>query len=128
MKKFAPLFIAAAALGSLQGCATDASETMTAEDQAANCFNPEGTNAAIAVLATTMAQELHRWQIVSVFYVYNGYNNQQMLGLTSTGLAACGNDCFFTKSILALQDSRMDQKAIFNGVRLSSWSFASRLV
>jgi hypothetical protein len=142
MKKFAPLFIAAAALGSLQGCATDAtSETMSLEDQAVTCFNPEGTNAAIAALATTITQELHRWQIAPIpassgvaavagdFYKYRGYNNQEMLGLTSAGLAACGSGgCFFTKNILALQDSRMDQKVVFNGVKLSSWSFASRLV
>ena len=140
MKKFAPLFIAAAALGSLQGCATDATtETMSLEDQAASCFNPEGTNAAIAALATAVTQELHRWQIAPIknnygqvvtagdFYKYNGYNNQSMLGLTSAGLAACGGSCPLTSNILGMQDSRMDQKVIFNGVKLSSWSFASRL-
>jgi hypothetical protein len=129
MNKFAPLFIAAAALGSLQGCATDAStENVSLEDQAATCYNPEGTNAAIAALATTITQELHRWQMTTDFYIYRGYNNQEMLGLTSAGLAACGNDCFFTKVMLGLQDSRMDQKVSFNGVKLSSWSFASRVV
>ena len=129
MKKFAPLFIAAAALGSLQGCATDAStESLSAEDQAATCFNPEGTNAAIAALAVAMAQELHRWQVTSDLYIYRGYNNQEMLGLTSAGLAACGGSCPMTSNILAMQDSRMDQKVVFNGVKLSSWSFASRVV
>jgi hypothetical protein len=130
MKKFAPLFIAAAALGSLQACSTETATTgeLSAEDQAATCANPEGTNAAIAALATAITQELHRWQISTDFYVYNGYNSQQMLGLTSAGLAACGNDCFFTKNILAMQDSRMDQKVVFDGTKLSSWSFASRLV
>lgn len=141
MKKFAPLFIAAAALGSLQGCATDAStETMSLEDQAATCANPEGTNAAIAALATAITQELHRWQIAPIknnygqvvtagdFYKYTGYNNQMMLGLTSAGLAACGGSCPMTSNILALQDSRMDLKVVFNGTKLSSWSFASRLV
>src|SRR5262249_26025849 len=131
MKKFAPLFIAAAALGSLQGCATDGNVTaeQTAEDQAAVCANPEGTNAAIAALATAITQELHRWQILSDFSVVTGYNNQQMLALTSAGLAACGGTgCPLTQNMLALQDSRMDQKVIFNGVRLSSWSYASRVV
>ena len=131
MKKFAPLFVAAAALGSLQGCSSETATTgeLSAEDQAATCANPEGTNAAIAALATAITQELHRWQITSDFYVYNGYMNQQMLGLTSAGLAACGdNACFYTKNILAMQDARMDQKVVFNGVKLSSWSFASRLV
>jgi hypothetical protein len=52
-----------------------------------------------------------------------------MLGLTSAGLAACGSSgCPFTKVILAMQDSRQDQRFVFNGVKLSSWSFASRLV
>jgi hypothetical protein len=143
MKKFAPLFIATAALASLQGCATEAITTaeMTAEDQAAVCANPEGTNAAIAALATAITLELHRWQIAPLkangsvpavagdFYKYRGYNNQEMLGLTSAGLAACGSaGCPLTKNMLAVQDSRMDQKIIINGTRVSSWSFASRLV
>jgi len=143
MKKFAPLFIATAALASLQGCATEAATTaeMTAEDQAAVCANPEGTNAAIAALATAITTELHRWQIAPLkqngstpavagdFYKYRGYNNQEMLGLTSAGLAACGGTgCPATANMLAFQDSRMDQKLIINGVKVSSWSFASRLV
>jgi len=143
MKKFAPLFIAAAGLASLQGCAseTNTASEMTLEDQAAVCANPEGTNAAIAALATAITQELHRWNIAAIpqknnpyvpgvpadFYVYTGYNNQRMLGLTSAGLAACGGSCPMTQNILAMQDSRMDQKVVFNGVKLSSWSFASRL-
>jgi hypothetical protein len=101
---------------------------MTAEESAAVCENPEGTNAAIAALATAMSQELHRWEILSDFYVYRGYNNQSMLGLTQAGLNACGGSCPLTKEILSYQDTRMDQKIVFNGVKLSSWSFASRLV
>jgi len=130
MKKFFPLIIAAAGLSSVAGCSTEMSSEaeMTAEDQAAVCANPEGTNAAIAALATAISQELHRWQITSDFYVYRGYNNQAMLGLTAAGKAACGGSCPMTENMLAAQDSRMDQKIIFNGTRLSSWSYASRLV
>jgi hypothetical protein len=128
MKTFAPLIAAAALLSSVAGCSTETSTELTAEEASAVCSNPEGTNAAIAALATAISQELHRWQIKSDFYVYNGYNSQQMLGLTSAGLAACGGSCPMTSEILKYQDSRMDQKIIFGTVKLSSWSFASRLV
>jgi hypothetical protein len=129
MKRFAPLLIAAVAMGSLAGCAADtgSAKEMTAEDSAAVCANPEGTNAAIATLATAMAQELHRWQILTDFYEYRGYQNQLMLGLTQAGLNACGGSCPITQNILQMQDARMDQKIVFNGTLLSSWSFASRL-
>jgi hypothetical protein len=128
MKMFAPLLIAAAALSSLAGCSTAATTEVTAEDTAAVCSNPEGTNAAIAALAVGMSQELHRWQITTDMYVKTGYNNQQVLALTQAGLNACGGSCPITSEILAMQDSRMDQKVVFNGVKMSSWSFASRLV
>jgi hypothetical protein len=127
MKKTFAL-IAAAAMSSIAGCATEAAPEMTAEDSAAVCENPEGTNAAIAALAVAISQELHRWQITSDFYVYTGYQNQRMLGLTQAGKNACGGSCPLTENILAFQDVRMDQKIVFNGVKLSSWSFASRLV
>ena len=128
MKLFAPLMFAAVAMSSVAGCSTEMSSEMTAEDQAAVCANPEGTNAAIAALATAISQELHRWQIPTDFYIYRGYQNQAMLGLTAAGKAACGGSCPMTENILAAQDSRMDNKIIFSGTRLSSWSFASRLV
>jgi hypothetical protein len=104
-----------------------ASET-TAEDSAAVCENPEGTNAAIAALAVAISQELHRWQITSDFEIYRGHNNQAMLRLTAAGRNACGGSCPLTENILAFQDSRMDQKVVFGTNKLSSWSFASRLV
>lgn len=129
MKRFAPVMITAAAMASLVGCAAESSspKEMTAEDSAALCSNPEGTNAAIAALATAISQELHRWQITSDFYEYRGYNYQLMLGLTQSGLSACGGSCPMTQNILNMQDSRMDQKVVFDGTKLSSWSFASRL-
>ena len=129
MKAFAPLIVAAAAaLSSLAGCASQTAPEMTAEESAAVCTNPEGTNAAIAALAVAISQELHRWQITSDFKVVTGYNYQQVLALTQSGLNACGGSCPITSEILAYQDSRMDQKVVFGGNKLSSWSFASRLV
>ena len=127
MKTFAPLIAAALALSAAAGCSTDTSSELTAQEASAVCTNPEGTNAAIAALATAMAQELHRWQLTTDFYEYRGLNNQMMLGLTSAGLAACGGSCPITSEILKYQLSTMDQKIVFAGVKLSSWSFASRL-
>jgi len=128
MKKIASVMLAAAALASMAGCSTETAPEMTAEESAAVCENPEGTNAAIAALATAISQELHRWNITTDFYVYRGANYQSMLGLTQAGLNACGGSCPVTSEILKYQDSRMDGKIVFNGVKLSSWSFASRLV
>lgn len=128
-KTFAPLMIAAAAaLSSLAGCASQTAPEMTAEDTAAVCYNPDGTNAGIAALAVAITQELHRWQLTTDFTVVTGYNSQQVLALTQAGLNACGGSCPLTANILGMQDSRMDQKVVFNGVKMSSWSFASRLV
>jgi len=132
IKKFAPLMIAAAAMTSLAGCVAEsgdvASDENVADSTAASCLNPEGTNATIAALTGAISLELHRWQITSDFTIVRGYNYQEQLALTSAGLAACGGSCPMTSNMLALQDSRMDQKVIFDGTRLSSWSFASRVV
>ena len=127
MKKFASLIVAAAALSTVAGCSTEAGTELTAQEASAVCANPEGTNAAIAALATAVTQELHRWQVTTDFYTYRGYQNQLMLGLTSAGLAACGGSCPITSEILKYQDSRVDQKITFGTVKLSSWAFASRL-
>ena len=128
-KTFAPLMIAAAAaLSSLAGCASQTAPEMTAEDTAAVCANPDGSNAAIAALAVAMSQELHRWQLTTDFAIKTGYNNQQVLGLSAAGLNACGGTCPITSEILAMQDSRMDQKIVFGSQKMSSWTFASRLV
>src|SRR6187549_4179313 len=97
MKMFAPLIIAAAALSSVAGCSSQASTEVTAEDQAAVCSNPEGTNAGIAALAVAISQELHRWNITSDFYIKTGYNNQSQLALTQAGLNACGGSCPITQ-------------------------------
>ena len=129
MMKFAPLMIAAAAaLSSLAGCASQTAPEMTAEDTAAVCNNPDGTNAGIAALAVAITQELHRWNLTSDFSIVSGYNGQQVLALTQAGLNACGGSCPLTANILGMQDSRMDQKVVFGNQKMSSWTFASRLV
>ncbi|HKO52583.1 MAG TPA: hypothetical protein VJV79_32975 [Polyangiaceae bacterium] len=128
MKMFVPLIVAAAALSSIAGCSTETATELTAEQSAAICANPEGTNAGIAALAVAISQELHRWQVTTDFYIYRGYNYQEVLGLTQAGKNACGGSCPITSEILAMQDTRMDQKVVFNGVKMSSWNFASRLV
>ena len=128
MKTFAPLMFAAVALASIAGCSSQTAPEMTAEDSQAVCANPDGTNAAIAALAVAMTQELHRWQATTDLYVKVGYNGQRLLALTQAGLNACGGSCPITSEILAMQDSRMDQKVVFGGVKLSSLSFSTRLV
>ena len=132
IKKFAPLMIAAAAMTSLAGCVAESGDVASNENvgdvgQAA-CDNPEGTNAMIAALATAVTRELHRWQVLTDFYIYRGYNNQEMLGLTQAGLNACGGSCPDTSFLLSFQDSRMDQTITFGTNKLSSWNFASRVV
>jgi hypothetical protein len=128
-KTFASVFIAATAFVSLQGCmAETGADESVSESGLSACTNPEGTNAATAALATAIAQELHRFQFATDFEVYTGYNNQGMLRLTQAGKNACGGSCPKVESLLSLQDSRMDGQAVFGGVKLSSWSFASRLV
>jgi hypothetical protein len=126
-----PAIIAAAALSTFAGCATDtvgASDPL-ATDTAAVCANPEGTNAGIAALVGAISLELHRWNITTDFTIVRGYNNQEQLALTSAGLAACGGTgCPMTTNMLKLQDSRVDLQAVFDGTKMSSWSFASRLV
>lgn len=130
MKKFAPLVLTAAAMA-FAGCAADTgspTDMTTAEDNAAQCANPEGTNAAIAALAEAITHELHRWQITGDFTIGTGTYNQQVLKLTQAGLNACGGSCPETQNMLAFQDASMDQVLILDGTRVSSYSYASRLV
>jgi hypothetical protein len=113
------------------GCAAETgapNEAVTGEDSAAYCSNPEGTNAAIAALAEAITHDLHRWNITSDFYMGTGTYNQQVLKLTSAGLSACGGQCLETQNILAFQDATMDQVLVLDGTKVSSYSFASRLV
>lgn len=131
MKKFAPLFIAAAAYA-FAGCAmesTDVAANERTEEQAAvACSNQDGTNGMIAALAAAAALDMHRFQLLTDFYEFRGFNNQLMLGITPAGKAACGaGNCATVANILAFQDSRLDQKAVIAGTKLNSWTFASRL-
>jgi hypothetical protein len=131
MKKFAPLIIAVAA-ASFAGCAMDsndlASSEQSEEQAAVACSNADGTNGMIAALAVAAGQEMHRWNVLTDFYEFRGFQNQLMLGITAAGKAACGTaGCPAVANILAFQDSRLDQKAVIAGTKLNSWSFASRL-
>ena len=129
MFKIAPLMIAAAAMTTLAGCVaeTDVATDETAGQEAqAACENREGTNAMIALLANAIAKEVGRWEVLSDFEQYRGYNYQMMLRLKAG--VPCVDGCIITNSLLAFQDSRLDQKFKFaDGTKLSSWSFASRL-
>ena len=127
MKMFAPLLAAAVALSSIAGCSSQTAPEMTAEESAAVCANPNGTNAGIAALAVAISQELHRWNITSDFSIVT-VNYQERLALTQAGKNACGGSCPITSEILAMQDPSLDQKVVFNGVKMSSYNFASRLV
>lgn len=131
MKFFAPIIVAVAAC-SFAGCALDSQEAASGEqveEQAATaCANADGTNGMIAALAVAIARDMHRWQLTTDFYEFRGFQNQLMLGITPAGLAACGTGgCPTVANILAFQDSRLDQKAVIAGTKLSSWSLASRL-
>jgi hypothetical protein len=131
MRKLISLLFASTALTAFaSACAVEAP---TAEElgsmEEASCTNTEGTNAMIAGLAVAIGRELQRWKVGTDFKVVTGYNNQQVLELTPTGLAQCQNGCLTVKALLAFQDSRNDQKLVFpGGQKLSSWSYASRLV
>jgi hypothetical protein len=131
MIKFSHLILAAAAMAPLAGCMAESQDVATegaADESAAACANPDGTNAMIASLAVAIGSELHRWQVTKDFYKFRGYNYQEMLGLTSTGLAQCSNGCRNVKALLSFQDSRTDQTLEFSGgVKLSAWTYASRL-
>ncbi len=133
MKTFAGLIIATAAMSALAGCTAEVTtedQALLAEETQLACANPEGTNAMIAALAAAMGTELGRWEVLTDFYKYRGYNNQEMLGLSSAGLAQCaanGSACNNIKNLLAFQDSRTDQQIVFGNQKLSAWSFASRL-
>jgi hypothetical protein len=132
MIKFSHLIVAAAAMAPLTGCmaegATVADGTASDVGAALSCPNPDGTNAMIAAVAVAVGTEMHRWQVTKDLYIFRGTYYQEMLGITSTGLAQCSNGCKNVKALLSLQDARYDQQFIFSdGTALSSWAFAARL-
>jgi hypothetical protein len=130
MSKFIPAIIAAVGMSTMAGCVAesgDMSEEYVSQDSQLACENREGTNAMLALLADAMARELGRWEITTDMEQFRGFNNQAMLRVKST--AVCVNGCAVTKWLLSYQDSRLDQKFVLaDGTKLSSWSFASRLV
>jgi hypothetical protein len=130
MKKIASFVsLALATTAFAAGCSYDVeSAEEVANTEEAACANPEGTNLMLASLATAMANELHRWDIVNDFEIYRGANYQEMLRLSTKGKAICGSNCFNIEALLSLQDSKNDQKIRFtDGTKLNSWTFASRL-
>jgi hypothetical protein len=133
MKKLVSVAIATATMSMIAGCAVDSADVAgesSSDVSQASCANPEGTNAMIAALATAIASNMHRIEVLTDFYVYVGYQNQRMLGISSTGLAQCqkfGSTCDDVKFLLMFQDSHYDQKLTFGTNKLSSWSYASRL-
>jgi hypothetical protein len=133
MRKLISCFAVTTALAALaSACAVEAptEEEMnlgTAEE--ATCTNPEGTNAMIAALAVAIGRELKRWQITTDFRLVAGPNWQTFMELTPTGLAQCSNGCANVKALLFFQDARYDGQVVFpGGIKLSSYSYASRLV
>jgi len=134
MRKLVSWIAAAATVAGLtSACAVaEPTEEELGASSEAWCTNPEGTNAMIASLAVSIGRELGRWQIPTDFMIVRGTYNQEMLQLTNTGMQQCysrGNTCANTKALLAFQDARYDQMLEFpGGQKLSSWSYASRLV
>ena len=133
MKKIASLVsFALAAAGIVAGCAVesgDLAQDDSAGAEQAACLNLDGTNAMLATLAAAMGTELHRFELVSDFEVYRGYNYQEMLRIKQSARSLCTNNCRTIDAILSLQDSRTDQLFVFkDGTKLNSWTFASRLV
>jgi hypothetical protein len=123
--------VSAALVAFASACAVDASsdENLTGIAGQASCTNNEGTNAMIAALAVAVGKELHRWKVGTDFTIVRGYANQEHLALTPTGLAQCQNGCANVKALLLYQDARYDQQIVFpGGQKLSSWSYAARLV
>jgi hypothetical protein len=131
MRKFVSLLVASTALAGLASACS--MEAPTDEDlgmtEAATCSNQQGTNAMIAALAVAVGRELGRWKVGTDFKLVTGTYNQQHLALSTAGLARCTNGCPNVKALLTFQDARYDLQISFpGGEKLSSWSYAARLV
>ena len=130
MNQFVPwMMVAAGCTFAVAGCAVDAGnidDEAVGTSEAAACANAEGTNAAVALLTNAIAKELGRWELLTDFEVFRGFNNQAMLRVKAG--APCTNSCVTINTLLQFQDSRLDQQFVFpNGQKLSSWAFAARL-
>ncbi len=137
MRKLVSLLVASSVIvGLASGCAVEGVDEpeSTGSDHLAlmNCANPQGTNAMIAAVAVAIANDLGRWKVGTDFMKVTGSYNQPNLALTSAGLAQCaarGNSCQNVKALLFFQDARYDNYIRFpNGVKLSAWTYAARLV
>jgi len=131
MIKFVSAMIAATSLIAAAGCSTEtgsANELAAAQesDALASCPNAQGTNAAIAAFAIAYGTEAHRWEVLTDFEEFRGYNYQLMLRPKAGGKCA-NNACPMTAEILTYQDGRNEGKIVYDGQALSSMSFASRL-
>lgn len=102
-----------------------------------SCSNVDGTNAVMAALAVSAAQELKRWQPSKDFMVFgtsgwseSSWGMQQAIKLTSTGKAQCaGGNCWNTQALLNMQYDQANDKVKFPGnVTLSPGALRSRLV
>jgi hypothetical protein len=127
MKKLASLMsVVVGSTLAFAGCAVDTADEPVVEASEAACSNTEGTNAMVALLANAMAAELGRWELLTDFEVFRGFNNQAMLRVKAG--TTCANSCATVNALLGFQDSRLDQKFVFaDGTKLSSWSYAARL-
>ena len=131
MRKLVSAVVASSVIvGLASGCAVEGmDEADIGNAEEASCTNAQGTNAMIAALAVAIGRELKRWKVTTDFQLVTGAYNQQHLALTPTGLAQCTNGCANVKALLFFQDARYDLQVIFpGGERLSSWSYAARLV
>lgn len=131
MTKFVSAIIASAAVLAAVGCAAETGNSAenSAQDSEAvsSCPNAQGTNAAIAAFATAYGKEAHHWQILADFEEYRGANYQLMLRPKGYPGACANHACPLTEIILGYQDTSFDQAVVYDGEKLSSWNFASRL-
>ena len=107
------------------------------EQSLVSCNNVDGTNAVMAALAVSAAQELRRWQPSRDFVVFgtsgrseSSLGPQQAIKLTATGKAQCADGkCWNTQALLDLQYDQANDKVKFPGnVTLSPGALRSRLV
>jgi hypothetical protein len=102
-----------------------------------SCTNIDGTNAVMAALAVSVAQELKRWQPSKdlVVFATSGQSEaspgpQQAIKLTAAGKARCSDGrCFNTQALLDMQYEQANNKVKLPGnVTLNPGALRSRLV
>ena len=146
LRNIARAVVPAACVVSFAACsAGDIDEADLSEDEQVgdleqslmSCNNVDGTNAVMAALAVSAAQELRRWQPTRDFVVFgtsgrseSSLGPQQAIKLTATGKAQCADGkCFNTQALLDLQYDQANNLVKFPGnVTLSPGALRSRLV